>query len=239
MILTDTFQRPQLQANQASALAAASKPSFSTKRRTRCSAMPQLHATSPSRPDRSGDQCRSHCSRRRLDRRSARYRGPDVYRRLADSDADVGMAIAFRPTCLPRLKSRAAHAAPGRHRQCADRSRLGLAHQVGFLQRSIERRGPHDNVRSRGRDTSRCAVCRRSPRRCHDRSATGCCRACPGCKTSRDRSDGAGLPALGYGRDGWRAAHRRPSFLVWRKGARRRPFSLCLVKPEPWGRPWG
>ena len=69
----------------------------------------------PPEPDRSGDQCRPHFSRWRLDRRSARYRCSDVRRRLADRDADSGMAIA-RPTCLTRLKSPAAHAAPGRHR---------------------------------------------------------------------------------------------------------------------------
>jgi hypothetical protein len=84
---------------------------------------------------------RSDSPRRLLDRRGAGYRGPDVRRRHAGSDADIGMAIAPRPTCRPRPMPRAVYAAPGQHRRRADRSRLGLAHQAGFSQRSIERRG--------------------------------------------------------------------------------------------------
>jgi hypothetical protein len=147
---------------------------------------PQGH---PREPNRSGDQCRPHCSRRLFDRRSARYRAPDVCGRLAD--AGVGMAIAFRPTRLPRIKSRAAHAAPGWHRRCADRPRLGLALQVGFQNDRRRRARSHVNTRFRSRGATRCDVCRRGPRRCRGRSATRCCCVCPGCETARDRSDGA------------------------------------------------
>jgi len=46
-----------------------------------------------------------------------------------------------------------------------------LTQQAGFSQRSIERRGPHDDVRSCGRGACRCAVGRDSPRWHRDGSA--------------------------------------------------------------------